>query len=71
MCCDNPRTNDTVPKTKQVGALVGVAHIDVLIDEVSGTLSAVPIRRLSLRDGSYRSRSQDVMSADGGLYFDS
>ncbi|KPI90474.1 hypothetical protein ABL78_0404 [Leptomonas seymouri] len=59
-----------IPKTNEIGASLCTLDMDFLLDGESGTLSAIPERRLNLDDGAYRSECIDVMSSDGGLIFD-
>ncbi|ORC93615.1 glycosyl hydrolase [Trypanosoma theileri] len=59
-----------LPEEMQVGATICDVNLDCLIDGDSGTLRAMPLRRLSLRDATYHSYCNDVMSGDGGLMFD-
>ncbi|CAC9538828.1 conserved hypothetical protein [Leishmania infantum JPCM5] len=59
-----------IPRTNQVGASICTVDFDCMLDGESGTLSSIPSRKLSLDDGAYRSHCSDVMSADGGLIFD-
>lgn len=59
-----------MPKTMQVGASICTVDLDCILDGESGTLSSIPTRKLNLDDGAYRSVCRDVMSADGGLIFD-
>lgn len=59
-----------IPSTSQIGASLCSVDMDFLLDGESGTLSAIPERRLNLDDGAYRSECIDVMSSDGGLIFD-
>lgn len=59
-----------IPKTNQLGASLCTVDMDFLLDGESGTLSAIPERRLNLDDAAYRSECIDVMSSDGGLIFD-
>ncbi|GET92282.1 hypothetical protein, conserved [Leishmania tarentolae] len=59
-----------IPRTNQVGASICTVDFDFMLDGESGTLSSIPSRKLSLDDGAYRSHCANVMSADGGLIFD-
>ncbi|KEG11289.1 glycosyl hydrolase [Trypanosoma grayi] len=62
--------SEALPEEMQVGATICGVDLDCLIDGESGTLRAMPIRRLGLRDAVYRSNCHDVISGDGGLMFD-
>ncbi|KAG5468265.1 hypothetical protein LSCM1_02243 [Leishmania martiniquensis] len=58
-----------VPRSSEVGASICTVDFDCLLDGESGTLASIPRRKLNLDDGAYRSHCTDVMSADGGLIF--
>ncbi|KAG5493198.1 hypothetical protein GH5_01938 [Leishmania sp. Ghana 2012 LV757] len=58
-----------IPCTNEVGASICTVDFDCLLDGESGTLASIPNRKLNLDDGAYRSHCTDVMSADGGLIF--
>ncbi|CCW60624.1 unnamed protein product [Phytomonas sp. EM1] len=53
------------------GSRICTIFLDCIVDGEFATLSSVPSCRLSLRDGTYRSLSCDVINADGSLVFDS
>ncbi|KAH9577587.1 Glycoside hydrolase [Trypanosoma melophagium] len=59
-----------LPEEMQFGATICDVNLDCLIDGDSGTLRTMPLRRLNLRDATYHSYCNDVMSGDGGLMFD-
>ncbi|CCW66560.1 unnamed protein product [Phytomonas sp. Hart1] len=52
------------------GDRICTMFFDCVVDGEFASLSLVPLRRLSLRDGTYRSLCRDVMNADRSLVFD-
>lgn len=62
--------SEALPDEMQVGASICGVNLDCLIDGDSGTLRAMPRRKLNLRTGTFSAECHGVMSGDGGLMFD-